>query len=40
MKSKDRPVLAPSSIPAQGGKYHELPGMPVCFNPALGHGTR
>jgi hypothetical protein len=29
MKSTGRAVLAPSSIPAKDGKYHELPGNPV-----------
>ena len=29
MKSTGRPVLAPSSVSAEAGKYHDLPGMPV-----------
>lgn len=29
MKGTGRPVLAPSAIPAEGGRYHYLPGFPV-----------
>ena len=29
MKITGRRVLAPSSVPAEDGKYHDLPGIPV-----------
>jgi hypothetical protein len=40
LKENNYPVLAPSRIPASGGKYHLLEGKPVSLLRMLLHSLR